>query len=172
MEPVETSDVVVTDWPFIPPKQQPTGVTGLKQSSGAASQREVQKATQHVEVLDAVLATLPIEAPSAALMTGITDQEAYLPADVRPEVQSPGAQPAPVSKQSTTSLSGSVAPVEEPAVESDQFSGRASSVADEGQISDIESTGPDREELLEADQELTAEQTYREILRGVRSFMA
>ena len=36
----------------------------------------------------------------------------------------------------------------------------------------MESTGPDREELLDVDQELTAEQTYRETLRGVRSFMA
>ena len=120
-------------------------------------------------------ATQPVEVPGAAVMTGVTDQEAYLPADaVRPEVQPPGpaAQPAPVSKQSTTSLFGSVVPVEEPAAESDQFSDRASSVADEGQISDIDSTGLDHEEPLEADQELTAEQTYRETLRGVRFFMA
>ena len=43
-----------------------------------------------------------------------------------------------------------------------------SSIADEGEISDLESTGPDREELLEGDQELSAEQSYRETLRGVR----
>ena len=36
----------------------------------------------------------------------------------------------------------------------------------------MESVGPDQEELLEGDQELSAEQSYRETLRGVRSFMA
>ena len=41
----QKSDVVVTDRPFTPPAQQPTGVTGQKQSFGAAS----QKATQPVE---------------------------------------------------------------------------------------------------------------------------
>ena len=88
-------------------------------------------------------------------------------------VHPPGStQPATVSKQSATSHPGPVAPVEEPAVESDQFSDRASSFADEGEVSDLESTGPDREKLLDVDQELTAEQTYRETLRGVRSFMA
>ena len=30
VEPVQKSDVVVTDRPFIPPVQQPTGVTGQK----------------------------------------------------------------------------------------------------------------------------------------------
>ena len=104
-----------------------------------------------------------------------TGQESSLPAEVyRPEVQpsGPTAQPATFFKQSAMSLSGSVAPVEEPAVESEQFSDRASSCADEGVVSDLESTGPDHEELLDVDQELTAVQTYREMLRGVRSFMA
>ena len=36
----------------------------------------------------------------------------------------------------------------------------------------MESTGPDHEELLDVDQELTAEKTCRETLRGIRSFMA
>ena len=57
-------------------------------------------------------------------------------------------------------------------MESDQFSDQASSLADEGEVSDLESTGPNQGELLEVDQELTAEQTYQETLRGVRSFMA
>ena len=34
-----------------------------------------------------------------------------------------------------------------------------------------QSTGPDQEELLDVDQELSAEQTYRETLCGVRSFI-
>ena len=173
VEPVKMSDVVVTDRPFIPPTQQSTGVTGEKQSTSA--EKEVDRATQPVQVPGAVLATRPVEAPGAALVTHTIGQESSLPAAVdRPEVQPPGpaTQPATVSKQSATSCPGSVAPVEEPAVESDQFSDRASSLADEGEVSDLESTGPDREELLDVDQELTAEQTYRETLRGVRSFMA
>ena len=71
------------------------------ESSGAASQREVKKATQPVEVPSAVLATRLFEAPGAALMASLTDQEASLPATdvVRPVVQPPGpaTQPAPVS---------------------------------------------------------------------------
>ena len=121
------------------------------------------------------LATRPVEAPGAAHVTYTTGQEADLPAVVyRPEVQPPGptAQPSTTAKQSSTSHPSSVVPVEEPAAESDQFSDRASSLADEGEVSDLESTGSDREELLDVDQELTAEQTYRETLRGVRSFMA
>ena len=69
VEPVKNSDVVVTDRPFIPPTQQPTGVTGEKQPSGAASKRYVKKATQPVEVPGAVLATRPVEAPGAATVT-------------------------------------------------------------------------------------------------------
>ena len=74
-------------------------------------------------------------------------------------------------KKRATSLTGSGVPVEEPASDAEQFSDQASSYADEGEVSDLESTGPDREELLDVDQELSAEQMYRETLRGVRSFM-
>ena len=66
VEPVQKLDVVVTDRHFIPPVQQPTGVTSQKQSSGAASQMEVKKATQPVETLGAVTATQSVEAPGAA----------------------------------------------------------------------------------------------------------
>ena len=69
VEPVQKSDVVVTDRPFIPPVQQPTGVTCQKQSSGAASQREVKKATQSVEAPTAVAATQTVYAASAVLAT-------------------------------------------------------------------------------------------------------
>ena len=107
-----------------------------------------------------MLATRSVEAPGAAPVTYTTGQEAELPAVVfRPEVQppSPAAQPSTTAKQSSTSPPGSVVPVEEPAAESDQFSDRGSSLADEGEVSDLESTGPDREELLDVDPELTAE---------------
>ena len=138
-------------------------------------QMDVERATQPVQVPGVVLATRPVEALGAAPVTYTTGQEADLPAVVyRPEVQSPGpvVQPSTTAKQSSTSRPGSVVPFEEPAAESDQFSDCASSLADEGEVSDLESTGPDREELLDVDQELTAEQTYRETLRGVRSFIA
>ena len=168
VEPVKKSDMVVTDRPFIPPVQQATGVTGEKQSTGAVT--DVERATQPVQVPGAVLATRPVEAPGAAPVTYTTGQEADLPAVVyRPEVQPPGpaVQPSTTAKQSATSRPGSVVPVEELAAESDQFSDPASSLADEGEVSDLESTGPDREEPLDVDQELTAEQTYRETLRHI-----
>ena len=54
----------------------------------------------------------------------------------------------------------------------DRFSDHPSPRLDEeGELSDIQSIGPDQEELLDVDQELSAEQTYRETLCGVRSFM-
>ena len=72
---------------------------------------------QNFEVPGAVLATQPVEAPSAAPVIDTTGQD------------------------------------------SDQFRDQASSLADEGEVSEVESTGPDCEELLDVDQELTAEQT-------------
>ena len=137
MEQVQKSDVVVTDRPFIPPVQQATGVTGEKQSNSA--EMEVERATQPVQVPGAVLATRPVEAPGAAPVTYTTGQETDLPAVVyRPKVQPPGpaAQPSTTTKQSSKSHPGSVAPVEEPAAESEQFSDRASSLDDEGEVSD------------------------------------
>ena len=69
------------------------------------------------------------------------------------------------------SLTGAEVPVEEPVSEAEQFSDHASSYADESEVSDLQSSGPDREELLDVDQELSAEQTYRETVHGVRSIM-
>ena len=163
--------MVVTDRPFIPPTE--TGSTGEKQPSSAASSSDVDKATRPVEVPGAVLATRPAEAPGAAPMIHLTGQTPELPTAVhRPEVQPPGpaVQPTTLCPQSSSSIPGATVPIEEPAMLSDHLSDRASSLADEGEVSDLGSTGPDQEELLEVDQELTAEQTYRETLRGVRSF--
>ena len=173
VEPVKKSEVVVTDRPFIPPTE--TGATGEKQPSGAASSSDVDKATRPVEVPGAVLATRPVEAPSAAPMIHLTGQTPELPAAVHsPEVQPPGPAVQPITPflQSSSCIPGATVPVEEPAMLSDHLSDCASSLADEGEVSDLGSTGPDQEELLEVDQELTAEQTYRETLRDVRSFMA
>ena len=66
VEPVKGTEVVVSDRPFIPPSDQSTSVTGEKQPSGAASKKDVVKATRPVEVPGAVLATQPVEAPGAA----------------------------------------------------------------------------------------------------------
>ena len=175
VEPVKGAEVVVSDKPFIPPTDQSTSVTGEKQSSGAASKKDLLKATRPVEVPGAVLATQPVEAPGAAPTTHLTDQPSDLPAAVhRPEVQPPGpaAQPATSPYQQSSSLPGATVPCEEPEMLADHLSDRASSQADEGEASDLGSTGPDHEELSEVDQEVTAEQNYREMLRGVRSFMA
>ena len=131
VEPVKKSEVVITDRPFIPPAEQSTGATGQKQSSCAASKRDVDKATR------------PVEAPGAAPMIQLTGQIPVLPAAVdRPEVQPPGpaAQPATSSTRPSGSLPGATAPVEEPAMLSDHPSDRASSIADEGEVSDLGSS--------------------------------
>ena len=117
-----------------------------------------------------MLATQPVEAPGAAPKIHLSGQPPVLPAAVdRPEVQPPGpaVQPATSLTQPSSSLPGATVPVEEPAMRN-----QASSLADEGEVSDLGSTGPDHADLSEVDQELTAEQTYRETQRGVRSFMA
>ena len=49
--------------------------------------------------------------------------------------------------------------------------GSPSRMDEEGEVSDLECTGPDPEELLNVDMEVSVEQTYRETIRGVRSFM-
>ena len=107
-EPVKKSDMVVTERPFIPPNQQSTGPTGLKQPSSAASKREVKKATQRVEVPGVVPANQSVETLGATLMT---DQEVSTPtaASTRPEVQPPGHTAQPVAL--STSLPGDAAPL-------------------------------------------------------------
>ena len=77
------------------------------------------------------------------------------------QVQPPGrtGQPATVLKKCATSLTGSGVPVEEPASDAEQLSDRASKYADEDEVSDLESSGPNRDEFLDVDQELSAEQT-------------
>ena len=90
-----------------------------------------------------------------------TDQTAVSSAGAsvsgRPEVQPPGPTTADQP--------------EDFASEDDQFSDQPDLSLDEGELSEVLSVGPDREEPIETDQELSAEQTYRETLRGVRSFM-
>ena len=96
-----------------------------------------------------------------------TSQAAVSPAGAlssgRPEVQPPGptAQPSTATDQT-----------EDFASEDDQLSDHPDlSLDEEGELSEALSQGPDREVLTDTDQELSAEQTCRETLWGVRSFM-
>ena len=159
VEPVQSSNVVVSEKPFIPPAQQSTsqspatGLTGKKKKT----------ATQPVEAPSVKkLATQPVEAPGAGTEFLPTDQTAVSSAGAsvsgRPEVQPPGPT---IADQP-----------EDFASEDDQFSDHPDlSLDEEGELSEVLSVGPDRKELVDTDQELSAEQTYRETLRGVRSFM-
>ena len=157
---------MVTDRPFIPKVQAAPGTTSQKQTTGPVqhtSQKEGKKATQPVEAPGAlsgsqqmevsgdVSATRPVEAPGAGTDILPTGQDASLlfAAD-RHEVQPP-------SKKRTATVTGPTVSVEEPASEARNVTDPSSSIADEGEISDLESTGPDQEELLEGDQELSAE---------------
>ena len=45
------------------------------------------------------------------------------------------------------------------------------SLEEDGELSDVQSTAPDCEEILDVDQELSAEQMYSDTVHGVRSFM-
>ena len=142
-----------------------------KISTAGASGKK--KATQPVEAPGALPATRPVEAPSATREFQPTSQDVMPPAAVstsgRPEVQPPNptTQPAFAANQSTT-LTGVPASQKELVSDKDQPSDHPSpSLDEEGEFSDIQSTGPDQEELLDVDQELSAEHTYRETLRGV-----
>ena len=76
----------------------------------------------------------------------------------RSEVQPPDptGQPPTLIKKCATSLPDAAVPVEELVSDAEQFSDRASSSDDEGEVSDLE-------DLLDVDQELSAEQIYRDI---------
>ena len=68
VEPVQSSDVVVNDRPFVPPLQQPTGSTGQKKPTGQVQhtgEKERKKATQPVKAPGAPTATQPVQVPGA-----------------------------------------------------------------------------------------------------------
>ena len=180
VEPVQSSDVV-TERPFIPPARQ-TAPSSTSQQHQSTGQTKGKKATQPVEAPGAlpgsqqmessgdVSATQLFEAPSKDQDSLPTDLDALLPASLHRTGSRPDLQfPVSASKHSVT---GSTVPVEEQTPETGHSSDHSSSAADGGEVSDLDSTGQDQEELLEGDQELSAEQSYRETLRGVRSFMA
>ena len=173
VEPVKNSDVTVTERPFVPPTPASTSVSQHK----STGQKKGKKATQPVETSGAlpgsqlmsqevVSATQPVEAPGADTENLPADQQSTLSAttNVRTELHSP----VPAMKSSATSTGPTVS-VEE--LEAETLSDRSSHSPDKGELSDRESV-QEQEDLIEGDQELSAEQSYRETLRGVRSFMA
>ena len=174
VEPVKKSEVPVTDRPFIPPTAAATSTQQQKKSTG---QKKAKKTSQPPEVSgvlpgsqlmspDEVSATQPVEAPG-------TDTE-NLPADQEPTFSTTtGEKPqlhSPVLPFTPGAIStGPTVSVEEP--EQEVASDQSSQSPDEGELSDRESM-QGQEELIEGDQDLSAEKSYRETLRGVRSFMA
>ena len=138
------------------------------------------------------MATQPVEAPGGTSGILFFGQDSSLPlvldrpkvqppgpasqmfSSGRPEVQPPGptVQPATVVKRFATYLCGSGVPAEELAADVEQLVDCDSSYADEGEVSNLESPSLNQEQLLHVDQELSAEQTYRETVHIVRPFMA
>ena len=175
VEPVQKSDVPVTDRPFIPPTAAPT--TSQQQKKSSTGHKKTKKASQATEVSgvlpsgqlvnpEDVSATQPVEAPGTDTETLPADQEPVFSPTTRENPQllppvlpvTPGAIPT-----------GPTVSVEEPEQEVD--SDRSSHSPDEGELSDLKSIH-EQEEIMEGDQELSAEQSYWETLRGIRSFMA
>ena len=76
MEPVQSSSVVVSDKPFIPPEQQSSSQISTAGASGK------KKATQPVEAAGALSATRPVEAPGATGEFQPTSQDVMPPAAV------------------------------------------------------------------------------------------
>ena len=170
---MRNSDVPVTDRPFIPPTAASTSI----QQQKSTGQKKVKKTSQPSEVSgvllgsqlvspDVVSATQPVEAPGTDTENLPTDQEPIFSSTtgVKPQLHSPvpPITPADIS-------TGPPVSVEEP--DQEASSDRSSHSPDEGELSDRESI-QGQEGLIEGDQELSAEQSYRETLRGVRSFMA
>ena len=136
---------MVSDKPFIPPEQQSSSHISTAGASGK------KKATQPVEAPGALPATRPVEALGATGEFQPTSQDVRPPAAVsasgRPEVQPPGptAQLAFAANRST-SLTGVPVSQDEPVSDEDQLSDHPSpSLDEEGELSDIQSTGPDQE---------------------------
>ena len=129
VEPVQSSSVVVSDKPFIPPEQHSTSQT--------STTGKMKKATQPVEAPGALPATWPVEAPGATGEFQPTSQDMIPPAAVstsgRPEVQPPDPTAQPV-----VTATGMPASQEEPVSDEDQLSDHPSpSLDEEGELSDI-----------------------------------
>ena len=116
-----------------------------------------KKATQPVETPGALPCSQQMEVSGANTKNSSTNQDASLPASThRTSSRSDVHFPVPAKKHSVTAT-GPTVPVEEPTPDTGNISDNLSSVADEGEVPDLDSTGQDQEELLEGDQELSAE---------------
>ena len=135
-------------------------------------------------------ATLPVEATAVTTEVQLACQDAsYSVAVNRPEVQSSGpasqifpgtsgrseaqppgptGHPATTLKNRSMSLTSTAGPSDEPFSDEERFSHHAppSHMDEEGEILELESTGRDHEELIDVNQELSAEQTCRETICG------
>ena len=121
MEPVQSSNVVVSEKPFIPPAQQSTSQSP---ATGVAGKKK-KTATQPVEAPGVKKsATQPVEAPGAGTEIPPTDQTTVSsvgpPVSGRPEVQPPGPTTADAP--------------EDFASEDDQFSDQPDISLDEGEL--------------------------------------
>ena len=156
--------MVVSEKPFIPPEQQ---YSSQISTTGATGQ---MKATQPIEASGALTATRPVEDP-VLLERFSQDVLHFVAVSGASTSGQPEVQPAATSFRST-SLTRVPAPSDEPVSDEEHLSDHASpSLDEEGELSDTQSTGPDHEDVLDVDQELSAEHTYRETICGVRSFM-
>ena len=166
---MKNTDAVVLDRPFIPPSTTGTS-TSHQKSTG---QKTGKKVTEPVEAPGAVpssqlvtsvdvSATQPVEAPGADTENFTADQHSSL--STATGVRSDLLSPVPSKKPGVTST-GPTASVKE--LEAESLSDRSSQSPDEGELSDRGSV-QEQEDLLEGDQEISAEQSYWETLRGVR----
>ena len=100
VEPVQSSNVVVSEKPFLPPSQQSSSHASTSGVAGKKKKEADQTitATQPVEAPGVTPATRPVEAPGAAGDFQPTSQPpaATLPSG-RPEVQPPGPTVQPTS---------------------------------------------------------------------------
>ena len=101
VEPVQKSDVVVTDRPFIPPVQKTPGAIGQMKATQPVDGPGPCTATRPVEAPCALIATQLVETPGATTVmqpTGqdVSDQFAADRPEVQPSIQLARLCPVPV----------------------------------------------------------------------------
>ena len=133
VEPDQSPSVVVSDKPIIPPEQQFSSQTSTTGATG-----QMMKATQPFEAPGALTSTRPFEAPCVTAEVQPTSQDVpYDFAVSGPEVQPPGpaSQSTATTKNRSLSLTGVVAPSDEPVSDEERLSDHVSpSLAEEGEL--------------------------------------
>ena len=100
-----------------------------------------------------------VQAPGPASQKSSSGRSEFLPPD-------PTGLPTTVSRRRSSVPAGATVSVEDPVPEGGYVSDRASSQADEGEVSDLDSTGLDQQ-MLDVDQELSARNRPTEKLSEV-----